>query len=315
MDNYNDVKMGIRLLNVALAVNGRGKEGNDEDSYSYCFNDNGGFIGVFDGYGEMDSTTYSKLGNRNGGYIAGRIAAESTLKMFQNGNFTFSEMDSIKLGSDLKKYIEKVKKNFSDNKENALLPTTLSVIACDYSKQDRIMFEYLWAGNSRGYYLDSEGLCQITKDDLVEQLNSITTGEEPRVINLVNGETDFKINIKTVKYTRPTVVVTATDGAYNSFSTPMEFEYALLYTLNRASNISQWESLMKRLIGEFAKDDFTLMLSAFGFENFKEMKQYFFERTKVMFKEYIEPISKAREENSIDKIDEMWNKYKEEYYR
>ena len=40
MENYKDVKMGIRKLNIALAVTGRGSEGRDEDSYSYCFNDN-----------------------------------------------------------------------------------------------------------------------------------------------------------------------------------------------------------------------------------------------------------------------------------
>ena len=314
MDNYNDVKTGIRRLNLALAINGK-TDVKDEDSFSYCFNEAGGFIGVFDGHGEMDSTNYSKLGGRSGGYIASRLAAESTLKMFQNGNFTFSEMDSIKLGSDLKKYIEKVKKNFSSDCDRVLLPTTASIVACDFSKDDTMMFEYLWAGNSRGYLLDKSGLCQITQDDLVEEINPINPEEKPRVINLINGETDFKINIKTVKTDRPSVVVTATDGAYNCFSTPMEFEYALLYTLNRAKSISHWEHLLKRLINELAKDVFTVMIAGFGFDDFKDLKRYFFERTKAMYSEYIDPIFKARENNSIDEIDEMWNKYKEQYYR
>ena len=315
MENYKDVKMGIRKLNIALAVTGRGSEGRDEDSYSYCFNDNGGFIGVFDGFGEMDSTTYSMLGRRTGGYIAGRLAAESTIKMFQNGNFTFSEMDSIKLTSDLKKYIDKVKKNFADNQDTALVPTTASIIACDYSKKDSIMFEYLWAGNSRGYFLDKNGLCQITEDDVVEQISPIDETKKPRVINLVNAETDFKINIKTVRTDAPTILVTATDGAYGSFATPMEFEYALLYTLNRAKNVAQWESLLRRLVSEFAKDDFAIMIVAFGFDDFKDLKHYFFERTKKMFNEYIEPISKAKEENSTSKVEELWNNYKADYYR
>ena len=314
MDNYNDVKTGIRRLNLALAISGK-NDVKDEDSYSYCFNETGGFIGVFDGYGEMDSTNYSKLGGRSGGYIASRLSAESTLKMFQNGNFTFSEMDSIKLGSDLKKYIEKVKKNFSNEDDRVLLPATASIIACDFSKQDSIMFKYLWAGNSRGYLLDNAGLSQITEDDLVEEVNPINPDEKPRVINLINGETDFKINIKTVKTKNPSVVVTATDGAFSCFSTPMEFEYALLYTLNRAKSIAQWEHLLKRLINELADDVFTIMIAGFGFDDFKDLKRYFFERTKSMYSEYIDPIFKARENNSTDEIDEMWNKYKEQYYR
>ncbi len=314
MDEFNDVKMGIRKLNIALAVFGVGNDGADEDSYAYSFNDNGGFIGVFDGYGEMDLTPYESLDNRTGGYIASRLAAESTVKMFKNGNFTFSEMDSIKLSSDLKKYIEKMKKIFGRGDGRFLLPTTASIVACDYSKQDNILFEYLWAGNSRGYLLDKNGLCQITEDDLVESIDEISQ-ETPRVINLINGETDFKINIKTVKTDSPSIAVTATDGAYNAFSTPMEFEYALLFTLNKSKSIAQWENLLQRLIGEFAQDDFTLMLSAFGFEDFKDVKAYFFERTKYMYNQYIEPINLARESNSISEIDEMWDKYKEEYYR
>lgn len=315
MDNYNDVKMGIRKLNLAIAITGTGKSGRGEDSYSYRFNDNGGFMGVFDGYGELDSSRYDNIAGKSGGYIAGNLAAESTLRMFDNGNFTFSEMDSIKLGSDLKKYIEKLKKTMGSSGERMLLPTTASIIACDYSNKDKIFLEYLWAGNSRGYLLEKSGLCQITEDDLVEQVDPILSKEKPRVINLINGETDFKINIKTVKSHNPSLIVTATDGAFSCFSTPMEFEYALLFTLNRAKSIAQWESLLKRLIGEFAEEDFTLLIAGFGFEDFKDLKHYFFDRTKEVFAEYIEPISKARENNSITEIDEMWNKYKQEYFR
>ncbi len=314
MDEYNDVKMGIRKLNIALAVSGIGNNGADEDSYAYSFNDNGGFIGVFDGYGELDKAPYENLDNRTGGYIASRLAAESTLKMFKNGNFTFSEMDSIKLSSDLKKYIEKMKKTFGKAEDRVLLPTTASIVACDYSKQDNILFEYLWAGNSRGYLLGKSGLCQITEDDIVGEADAMSK-EAPQVINLINGETDFKINIKTVKTDAPTIVVTATDGAYNAFSTPMEFEYALLFTLNKSKNIAQWENLLKRLIGEFAEDDFTLMIAGFGFEDFKDVKSYFFERTKYMYNQYVEPINLARESNSSDEIEEMWNRYKEDYYK
>lgn len=314
MSDYSDVKMGIRKLNIALAVSGVGSSGADEDSYAYSFSDNGGFIGVFDGYGEMDSTQYENLYDRTGGYIASRLAAESTLKMFKNGNFTFSEMDSIKLSSDLKKYIEKMKKTFGKDDDRVLLPTTTSIVACDYSKDDTIIFEYLWAGNSRGYLLDKSGLCQITEDDLVEKADAMSQ-EKPQVINLINGETDFKINIKTVKTSSPSFVITATDGAYNAFSTPMEFEYALLFTLNKSKSIAQWESFLNRLIGEFADDDFSLMIAGFGFDDFKDVKSYFFERTKYMYNQYIEPINLARESDSGYEIDEMWNDYKKTYYK
>ena len=57
------------------------------------------------------------------------------------------------------------------------------------------------------------------------------------------------------------------------------------------------------------------MSVAFGFDDFKDLKHYFFERTKKMFNEYIEPISKAKEENSTSKVEELWNNYKADYYR
>jgi hypothetical protein len=95
----------------------------------------------------------------------------------------------------------------------------------------------------------------------------------------------------------------------------MEFEYALLYTLNRAKSVAQWESLLTRLIGEFAKDDFSLMIASFGFDDFKDLKHYYFERTKFVFDEYISPMSQADEESTDDVVKELWNKYKESYYR
>jgi serine/threonine protein phosphatase PrpC len=305
MDNYNDVKMGIRKLNVAVSVSGEKTKDKGEDSYSYFFNDKGGFVAVFDGYGK--SAPYEELGNKTGGYFASRLAADITLQMFKNGNFTFSEMDSIKLGSDMKKYIEKLNKSVGTD-ERIMLPTTASIVACDYQKNNDIFLEFLWAGNSRGYLLDRQGLCQITEDDVVEKNDPLSDSKD-RVINLINGETEFKINNRMLKTDYPVTVVTATDGAFKCFSTPMEFEYALLYTLNRAKSVAQWESLLTRLIGEFAKDDFSLMIASFGFDDFKDLKHYYFERTKFVFDEYISPMS-GEQENQDDIVKEMWNKYK-----
>ncbi|MBQ9674137.1 MAG: hypothetical protein IJV39_05880 [Ruminococcus sp.] len=315
MDNYNDVKTGLRQLNLVMSVNGI-RNNRDEDSFSYCFDDKGGFIAVFDGYGESSSAPYERLGNKTGGYVASRLAATITHQMFRNGNFTFSEMDSIKLSSDLKKYIEKLKKSVNTDPDNRiLLPTTASIIACDYSRQDEIFLEYMWAGNSRGYFLDRSGLCQISEDDVVEKTEPIFPKKNPRVINLINGETEFKINSRMIKTYYPALIVTATDGAFNCFATPMEFEYALLYTLNRAKTVTQWESLLDRLVGEFATDDYSIMVAAFGFDDFKDLKHYYFERSKFVFNEYISHLPKESNEQSVGVIREMWEKYKEEYYR
>ncbi len=315
MDNYNDVKTGLKQLNLVMSVNGSGNK-RDEDSFSYCFDDKGGFIAVYDGYGESSSSPYVCLGNKTGGFIASRLAATITYLVYHNGNFTFSEMDSIKLSTDLKKYIEKLKKTVRSSEQNrVLLPTTASIIACDYSRKDEIFLEYMWSGNSRGYFLDKSGLCQITDDDVVEKAEPIFPNKNPRVINLINGETEFKINSRMIKTYYPAMIVTATDGAFNCFSTPMEFEYALLYTLNRAKNVEQWESLLDRLIGEFATDDYSIMIAAFGFDDFKDLKHYYFERSRFVFEEYISRMPKESDEKSNDLIRKMWDSYKSDYYR
>lgn len=313
MDNYNDTKSGMRKLNLVFSVCGE-KNSSNEDSYSYCFDEKGGYIAVYDGFGEADSTIYPEFGNKTGGYFASRLAADITLQMFRNNNFTFSQMDSIKLGSDMKKYIDKLNRSVGAEEKKPLLPTTASIIACNYSDDNSISFEYLWAGNSRGYVIDKNGLGQITEDDVVEKTDLAVSDEDERLVNLINAETDFKIHSRMVKSQYPAMVITATDGAFKCFATPMEFEYAILYTLNRAKSISQWESLLNRLIGEFADDDYSIMVAAFGFEDFKDLKHYYFDRTKYVFSEYISPMSQTGDDAETV-IKEMWKKYKEEYYR
>ena len=51
----------------------------------------------------------------------------------------------------------------NDSSPNVLLPTTLT-IALVNEKETNVDILYLWAGDSRGYLWNSDGLAQLTDD-------------------------------------------------------------------------------------------------------------------------------------------------------
>lgn len=71
------------------------------------------------------------------------------------------------------------------------------------------------------------------------------------------------------------MLITATDGCFAYFSTPMEFEFLLLETLCKAKSPEEWKHLLFDRLKEIVGDDYTLMIVCIGFSNFQEMKKYY----------------------------------------
>jgi len=175
---------------------------------------------------------------------------------------------------------------------------------------------FLWAGDSRGYVLDQNGLSQITKDDIEEGQDALSNlSSDSKLENVINADIPFNINSKSILINYPAVVIMSTDGGFAYFQTPMEFEYALLYTLIKARNISEWEMLMNNYIKKFASDDYTLMLAIFGFISFDEMKKYYYPRVEHLYNDFIFPIVTERASGKVFDMGPFWEKYKVTYYR
>jgi len=316
------------MVNAVIAVTGEMVKDNGEDSYSYCFGNHFGYMAVFDGCGGLGAKRYTEFSNKTGAYLASRLVALTTLEWFKCNYLINETQKSESPAIGLKTYIENSLNNIkgmTDRRDSLSIkgslssksfPTTASCVVCDYTKKESLVCHFLWAGDSRGYILDREGLSQITKDDIEEDVDALSNlSSDSKLENVINADSSFEINNKSVFVHYPAIIIMSTDGAFAYFQTPMEFEYALLYTLSKVANIAEWEMLMNKYIKEFASDDYTLMLAAFGFTSFDEIKKYYNSRTGYLYNNFISQVFTARKENKGYDINPFWEQYKQTYYR
>lgn len=292
-----------------------------EDAFSYSFTaDNVGYIGAYDGCGGMGAKKYNLFGERTGARIASLCAGYVTDDFYNKNLFRFDGTDSERIRkrfSDLfHKVNEYLKSDSSGLKIGGSLfksiPTTASIVAIRNYDNKTIDCEYMWAGDSRGYFLDDKGICQVTKDDLETDEDAFTNlRSDARMSNVINADNDFVINQKIIKVRLPAVIITSTDGGFAYFSTPMEFEWAILNSLFNANNIDEWKKNLYNYMSEYSGDDFSIIFAVYGFNEFKGIKEYFYNRFKFLYKNFISKISSSDEEI----LKELWESYAHTYYR
>ncbi len=293
-------------------------EGLGEDSFAYSLNDKYGFIAAFDGCGGIGSRKYEIYENKTGAYIASHNLAQVTLDWFRD----FSDSGD-ELGKDISLelydvFTEKLKRIESQTTATAIkgsltksFPTTASLIFFKRCGR-RIYASFVWAGDSRGFILTSDGLCQITTDDIdadEDALSNLTS--DSRLINVVSAAGDYKLNYRGVKCPPAGVLISATDGSFGYFKTPMEFEYMLINALSKSESIDEWQSNINAYIAEYTGDDFTLAVAVYGYKSFRMLKRMFIVRKKQLYMNCIRKLADATDEEKLC----LWNEYKKNYYR
>ncbi|MEO1655735.1 MAG: serine/threonine protein phosphatase, partial [Bacteroidota bacterium] len=153
-----------------------------------------GVIAVYDGLGGAGSKTYSldlKNGNKgtfSGAYLAARLA-KKTLEHYFESNFPLP-LDALALESQLKTsfrdFEAKLPENPSKLRSKLIksLPTTLAGIYYDTRSADSLFsLQAFWAGDSRCYLLNHQGLQQLSSDDLKGQPDALENLEEDATIS------------------------------------------------------------------------------------------------------------------------------------
>lgn len=288
--------------------------GKGEDSILYSFSRFGGIVGAFDGCGGSGAKKYEKYGGRTGAYMASRVVCGAVKDWFcdylKAGEDT---ADASVLKSRIKSYLNCCRETggSTTTMKGSLskdFPTTaaviLTTIACGL-----LRVTCMWAGDSRCYLMDSDGLKQLTEDDLggLDAMENLTA--DGVLTNVITASRDFTIHQKTITLSKPCILFAATDGCFGYLSTPMEFEYLLLSTLLSADSVAAWENGLTSTLREIAGDDFTLSGMSFGFGSFLALKKSFYSRYTQLLENYISGImDKSREEKIA-----MWNEYKVAY--
>ncbi len=146
-----------------------------------------------------------------------------------------------------------------------LLPSTLTATVMD-DQGDHVDALYFWAGDSRGYVWDGQGLAQVTEDH--ERDETMT--------NLITLTKPFRVEARFLSIPKPCILFNATDGCYKCpvFDSPFDLEYIFLKSIDDASDFmdaSHYLSVQFHEIGRH-DDSNTMALAAFGYADYEQLQ-------------------------------------------
>lgn len=290
-----------------------------EDSFSLRSDGQSAFLCVTDGCGGLGSKRYSALDNRTGAWIAAKLAARAFADWAQErGSVPTDEEEGKLLCTELSDAVYHVLKGFADEhcaeKKGRIvgsmqrrLPTTLCSVTIHENRA-----AFWWAGDSRGYVMDENGLHQLTRDHVRGQTDAFETlYRDAPLSNLLSADQKGRILLRVTSLKFPSVVLVATDGVYSSLPTPMEVEMLLLDTLKKAKSMREWERCLCKRVAANAQDDATLLLLPVGFETFEQLKSALLPRREILQKRFITPVRRRR--GDIQYAREKWLQYKPDY--
>jgi serine/threonine protein phosphatase PrpC len=293
----------------------------NEDAEPICLIREGkGLISVFDGMGGAGSSIYRNREGEShtGAYFASRLTRDITDRHFdyldKNRPFainteTLKELKNALVGH-LKKKLSEFEKNPSRIKSSLSrkLPTTLASIYFSVDKDCKV--DIVWAGDSRAYLLDVDGLQQVSRDDIKTTSDEYydMTQDAP-LSNCISADSDFELRHLSFSTKLPAILLVATDGCYGYVNTPAHFEHLLIDTLLRSKDDQEWGENISAALMSVSSDDFSMALVCFGWGKFENIKNTFRNRLKAV-SEIIVPVDEIL--NKLDLLDLKIQSYKEE---
>lgn len=288
-----------------------------EDCFAYSVNDQAALLAVCDGCGGLGATTYPEWGDRTGAYLASRMAIHSLQKWFDaecGSDHLFDENSPDNL-----KICFQNEFGLFENSERPIsriqgsmvrpFPTTLASVIIKYDEK-KIIGNVLWAGDSRIYCLNSQGLFQLSVDDIYgeDALSNLT--KDGALKNLISSDGNYKIHSEIYDIPSPSIIISSTDGCFGYLPTPMHFESMLLNCLDSSKNVMEWKENILLTLHKVAGDDATMCLATFGYGSFSDLKSNLKGRYDEINRKYIIPL-----EDADDKlVKDYWDKYKRGYY-
>jgi serine/threonine protein phosphatase PrpC len=303
-------------------------EGKGEDAPPTLLlgDDHTGVLGVYDGLGGSGSKVYwienedNESREYSGAYLAARLAKAITEDFYWQADLieNFHQLLKNELANDFQDYFQSIDNQPSKLKSKLIraLPTTLALLFFEENPLDKFVNVWAcWAGDSRCYILQKDGLRQISMDDLTGQPDAWENLQlDATISNCLNAGEDFTLHQKAFSFSEPSILITATDGCFGYLPSPMHFEYLLLETLSQASvDTNNWQNSLQTKISAISGDDASLSLWAWGFEDLNEWNNYLQERKKIVYQTYICFFENA-DNQPINTMRDLWEEYKLNYY-
>ncbi|MCU1406761.1 MAG: hypothetical protein JWQ43_3064, partial [Glaciihabitans sp.] len=239
-----------------------------------------GLVGVFDGMGGAGGTVYETPdGARSGAYISSRIARDVVEERMLDLLEPNWNLQGAAAAEDLRESVQTaLQEKLADLKAPVsrlrskllrALPTTMAIIALQrtHSGAARWTCHVFWAGDSRAYVLQADGLRQLSTDDLREPGDAMSNLHQDSVVsNAMSADTDFHVNYRRVELDAPFVLLCATDGCFGYLPSPMHFERLLLRNLVGARSAADWSARIQTDISAVTGDDAAMSVMGVGVE-------------------------------------------------
>ncbi|MEG2719361.1 MAG: protein phosphatase 2C domain-containing protein [Clostridia bacterium] len=301
--------------------------GQGEDSFAIRSDARGAVLCVADGCGGLGGKRYERLGNHTGAYLASRLVTRAFVSWAEERKpMPATAQEGQALCAELEGDLQGILNGFAQKNGcmdeptrivgsmQRLLPTTLCAAiteGCSVLKRECC---FVWAGDSRGYVLDANGLHQCTQDHMRGEVDALESlYRDVPLSQLLCAELPSKLSMRRLTVPTPCIVLCATDGAFGCLSSPMEFEMLLLSTMLAANSEADWQHRLELALGRLAHDDATLLLQFCGFESYAQLKQHFQQRLTALKHGYITPIRRHRQ--ALPYTREKWQEYREQYDR
>lgn len=305
----------LDLLSTHFLICNEKIPGAGEDSGFESYTCDAAVIAAFDGCGGLGSKPCPTVSNKTEAYLASRTACSAVRQWFHNNSRTDHPWDAAVLKdcidaalSVCRKYTEHTGFKLKGSMVRPF-PSTIALITFQMA-DGALSTEHFWAGDSRTYVLDSFGLGQISVDDIKGEDAMSNLTRDGALTNVLSADRDFRIHQAHFEPAYPCLMMCASDGCFGYVSSPMEFEWMILSSLENSQCVEEWKKTLNDEIASRSGDDQTLALAAFGFSTFQEMKSCFHQRYQTVLS-----VVQAFECASADEKRRLWEQYKPGYYR
>ena len=309
---------------LVLDLPARADEG--EDSLSFDFRRDAGFMAVCDGCGGLGARRYPAFGQHTGAWVASRVAAQTVFDLFGEQAAALPSALTQPLALSWARALEeelrlRMEELQAQAGRSALriggsmvrtFPTTLCALMLTYAAPEGSA-ALVWAGDSRACRLTSAGLQQLTRDDLSGSPDAFDNlYKDAHLTNIVQADAPFTLHARAFPVTEPQVLLAATDGFFGYFPSPMDFELFLLDTMARAEDYAAWRQLMAEEIAAITGDDVAAVLTVWRYPSFPAMREAFAPRLHQL-RTLLAPSRLPAGTADADVLRGLWQDYRRSY--
>jgi len=319
-------------IQVALAGGSSKSSERNEDSGVTSLRPVEACVAVFDGMGGSGSRGVVTRNNdgTSEAYHASRRASQATMRWWNDNSRR--DLSPEKLSGNIFEELRLAASELTGPQDGPVVrstmlksfPTTAAIAVLQVDEPSgTVAVTAMWAGDSRVYLVSPEEFIQLTIDDVQRGLDPFELlSHDTPISKHFSADLAVQLRSNIIKRIRkPLVVFAASDGIFNYWSTPWEFELVVRKCLRGNSSIQAFAESLSNECAAVSKDDYTVACISvdysefFDHENRLEMEIATLEALQERFKSLRERRSQLIEESETLETDiqDIWNRYKISY--